>query len=475
MAINEKKKFFYKLYKYTTKWKKSKIEHLNSERKINNKNILNSKFFLFFMRKRNTLEISIILFSFILTSRQLLWPSSSNNSIKLIIEVTRHGARSPLYDNFISSVWNIPPGHLTSIGQRQHYLLGRELRRRYMIEKNFLNHSYNDEEVKVYSTDYIRTIQSAQSQLLGLYYDEGSLFNNSKMDKKFVVPPINVENWENILNDLKNNTLPFRFQPIPIKALPDKFNLILAPDENCNKIQQIKDENYQTDYYQNFEKKLHNMGFYRQFEKIFKVDASNLTIEETQQYLDIITMNRYDSRKLPENYTEEFDDLMNFAYCFRQSYLKIGNDSVLPYYVSNFFENLLEKFDEKILNSENENDKLKLEFFSAHDNNLLYILRGLGLTNYTDDFEEFMKPTKFFSYRNPQLASLLLFELHELKENYFVKVLFNDKVMKINDCEEFCSYPKFKIWLKERVLQNWEEKCSNDKKKNHLHFLDKIN
>lgn len=143
------------------------------------------------------------------------------------------------------------------------------------------------------------------------------------------------------------------------------------------------------------------MGFYKQFSEIFNVDESNFTVEQTQQFLDIITMNKFDNRELPENYTDSFDDMMNFAYSFRQFYLEVGNQTVFAFFCFEFFENLLEKFEAKV---NGQNTELKLEFFSAHDNNLIYVLRALDLMNYTDDYQEFMEPTKYFPIEtHPQL------------------------------------------------------------------------
>lgn len=414
--------------------------------------------------------IFIILFFFPLVFSKYNLKPPRSSSLKMLIEMTRHGARSPLYDNFTTSQWDLPPGELTPVGQRQHYLLGRELKKRYMTDRDYLNHSYSQEEVKVYSTDCIRTIQSAESQLLGLYYEEGRLFNQSKMIKKNVVPPINVENWEEIILDLKSFSLPFRFQPVPVKALPDKYNNILQPGSVCPKIKQIIKENFESQIHTNFEQNLHEMGFYKQFSEIFNVDASNFTVEQTQQYLDIITMNKFDNRELPENYTDSFDDMMNFAYSFRQFYLEVGNQSVLPFFVSSFFENLLEKFEEKVNGQETE---LKLEFFSAHDNNLIYVLRALDLMNYTDDYQEFMEPTKYFSYRNPPPASLLLFELHEMEGNYFVKVIFNDQVMELKGCQKFCSFPQFKLIVQQLILSDYDTQCLTSKPNDEEDLINK--
>ena len=383
---------------------------------------------------------------------------STHNSLRFLIEMTRHGARSPLYDNFTTSQWDCPPGHLTPTGKREHYLLGREMRQRYMIDQNFLSKIYKEEEIKVYSTPYPRTIQSAESQLLGLYYKAGELFNRSKMIKKYVVPHINVKNWKQIINQLKDYSLPSRFQPIEVETNFPQSGAILLPSDSCKKISTIFLENQQTEYHMNFELKLHAMGFYKQFEEIFKVNASNFTIEQTQEYLDIITMNMYDNRPLPENYTKEFNELMNFAYCFRQYYFGVGNDSVIPLYVSGFYQNLITVLDNKIADPKN---PLKMNIFSAHDNNIIYLLMSLGMANYTDDYEEFKHPTKYFTYENPPLASLLLFELHEIDNNYYIRILYNDEEMVIKGCDKYCNYEKFKQIVSKLILNDWDEQCEN--------------
>ena len=64
------------------------------------------------------------------------------------------------------------------------------------------------------------------------------------------------------------------------------------------------------------------------------------------------------------------------------------------------------------------------------------------------------------------MASLLLFELHEIDGDYFVQVIYNDEVMKMNGCEKYCSYPIFKGLLKDRILENWDEECLNGEKTN---------
>lgn len=88
-------------------------------------------------------------------------------------------------------------GQLTEAGVGQHYRLGGYIRERY---NSLLNSTYIASEIQVRSTDFDRTLMSAQSNLAGLY----PVLNNSS-DK---VP----------------------IQPIPIHTEPVGLDFVCAPD-----------------------------------------------------------------------------------------------------------------------------------------------------------------------------------------------------------------------------------------------------
>jgi len=52
---------------------------------------------------------------------------------------------------------------------RQRFLLGAYYRQRYIEEYGVLSEEYDPEEIFMVSTDVNRTIQSGQSELMGLY------------------------------------------------------------------------------------------------------------------------------------------------------------------------------------------------------------------------------------------------------------------------------------------------------------------
>ena len=99
-----------------------------------------------------------------------------NSKIKLVWEINRHGARAPSSaiqgQPKILETFGVGKGMLTPQGMRQRYLLGRYNNLRFSKQYPFLDEQIHQDEVKIQSTNVYRTIQSAYSEMHGIFPEE---------------------------------------------------------------------------------------------------------------------------------------------------------------------------------------------------------------------------------------------------------------------------------------------------------------
>ena len=126
------------------------------------------------------------------------------------IDIVRHGDRTSEFD-IPKALYKWPQGQgqLTALGMQQEFQLGTSFRKKYVDEYHLLPESYQNGTMLVFSTDFDRTLMSAQSLLLGLYpFGTGPL-----------LPGL-----------LHKPALPNAFQPVPIhvRALKNKAFKVYA-------------------------------------------------------------------------------------------------------------------------------------------------------------------------------------------------------------------------------------------------------
>lgn len=95
---------------------------------------------------------------------------AANEKLVFALDLVRHGDRTASDDlPAAPHQWMEGEGQLTALGMQQEYQLGLKLHQRYMVDNRLLSSSYQPNTIYVRSTDYDRTIMSAQSLLFGLY------------------------------------------------------------------------------------------------------------------------------------------------------------------------------------------------------------------------------------------------------------------------------------------------------------------
>jgi len=96
-----------------------------------------------------------------------------------VIQLARHGARTPNSFEYLPNQYAEKSGELTALGHIQQYFLGQEIRKRYVEDLKFLSEEYNSSEVIIKSSWKNRTIRSAYAFTSGLYPQaEGTWLEN---------------------------------------------------------------------------------------------------------------------------------------------------------------------------------------------------------------------------------------------------------------------------------------------------------
>ena len=204
--------------------------------------------------------MSPILSLFLLWLTPILFTLCSAEII-FVFEQFRHGARGSIFlypSNYVDN-YDVPwtgNGELSGVGMRQHYLIGIRNRNKY---KKLFSKTYDPREIYVLSTDQNRTIQSAQSQLLGMFPPQSGIELTDEELQISVPPNPLTPEMKKEIKALKANALPQKMQIIPIHLFgEEKKYYTLTEASECPAMKHIK-EVYQkkkivTDFYENFNK-----------------------------------------------------------------------------------------------------------------------------------------------------------------------------------------------------------------------------
>ena len=409
--------------------------------------------------------------------------NDKNESIRFVFELCRHGARTPYgglkisnftFIDYFSEEW-IGIKELTQLGIKQHFYLGLRNRIKYIDSENpLLNEIYDPQEILVYSTNSNRTILSANAQLQGLY-----LMNNTNikpLSEKQInnsLPPDFDEKYYNDGNKvLGTNSLPFNMTIVPIHLLYSEDHIIQIQDEkNCKnlkkKYNKRKNRKDLKKFLNNLDEKYSKLIFPLIKDNINSIinDSQKLFSSDytlTYNLLDQIVC-QYSNGKLNKKIIDCFNNNKNnltkkhlykdaiefFKFDFLSNATGIDEEIGL-YSLSPIMDMVINYMNKKVEKDKEKNfeyigyDVPKFLFISAHDSTV----GGL---------EAFFKAIDHdFELNYAYFASNIFIELFNNNtyninneiykaDDYFVRILFDDKKIKEYKYKDFYNLIKSKI------------------------------
>lgn len=353
--------------------------------------------------------------------------------------IIRHGARAALAPILILRHrvrWPMGYGELTASGQRQHYLLGSQLRKKYVEKEKFLPKEYDASLVYARSTYYHRTAMSTQSLVFGLYPDGADQLTEKQMrDEAIWKPPMELGIPDYIIKALNNSSMPYDVPTIPVRTFT-KANERLVAYNSCPMYNVYRKSFYKTEEF---------TKVYKKYEKSFKGACDELDLDcdyvegfEVFNYVDFLLASEFDGQ-LPElsDKPEYVENLLKFY-----TELMIGELTMNKVMKAIAMHEFSKVFPELFENATK--GGYKMVVLGTHDSTVLAYLLALGV-----DKEKFTTI--------PYAANIIV-ELRKLDTEQIVTVLyngemviemekseFNDMVRKIGnvtDWDKVCTVPK---------------------------------
>ncbi|KAM3849224.1 lysosomal acid phosphatase [Diretmus argenteus] len=288
---------------------------------------------------------------FLLTLGSVWRNLAAERKLAYVTVLFRHGDRSPVKtyptDPYQESAWPQGFGQLSQEGMRQHLELGQFLRKRY---KGFLNESYDRHEILVRSTDYDRTLMSAEANLAGLYPPSGQQI-------------------------FKPDLL---WQPIPVHTVPQAEERLLSfPLGDCPRYKQLMKETEQTEEFINV------TNTYKDFIEMVrnKTGLNNTNVESVWSVYDTLYCESRHNMTLPDWVTpdileklrilKDFGFQVMFGVYEQQEKSRLQGGLLLGEIVKNLSK----------MAAPDPNQRLKMMMLSAHDTTVAALQASLNVFN----------------------------------------------------------------------------------------------
>ncbi|XP_072186650.1 prostatic acid phosphatase-like [Excalfactoria chinensis] len=364
----------------------------------------------------------------------LLQPATAEKELKFVVAVFRHGDRSPVVnfptDLHKESEWPQGFGQLTKTGMQQLFELGQYTRKRY---SNFLNSTYNRKEFYIQSTDYDRTIMSAQSYLSGLF------------------PPTSSQIWNPDL----------LWQPIPVHVVTKSADLKLHfPLRDCPRFDELQKETQTSSEFQSRIQPY--MDFLQTMAVNTGLELNHLKILDNFQLwntYDTLYCESIHNFSLPawatKDTVDKMEKLAELALLSLFGVYKTEEKSRLQGGV------LVNTILNSIKQAANSSKERKMEVYSAHDTTTGAIQIALNI----------------FNGKLPPYAACQFFELyqddsgrHYIEMHYRNDSSVDPYLLTLPGCTSSCPLEKFAELVSPIITKNWSTECGNKDKMKDIYI-----
>lgn len=230
-----------------------------------------------------------------------------------VSQLTSEGARSNNGPNPFEKKWPFGDNEVTSMGLRQHYLVGYDLKTNYA--KNLkLEEIYSPWQVAIRSTNHNVTLMGAQSELEAIF-PPNVRPDLRDVQAKLAIPPGDVALIEDDIKALQNKIMPKNFQTLPIHSMDfDKDTVLMGTW--CSKIYDVnakatQDEKWVAEIENTYKDALTT------FRTFMKND--NLTIHDIYPYMDGVHASKFNLDNIG-TLEAVYDSLMEFRFVYLQQF-----------------------------------------------------------------------------------------------------------------------------------------------------------
>ncbi|RUS70111.1 hypothetical protein EGW08_022125 [Elysia chlorotica] len=298
------------------------------------------------------------------------WKSAA--SVVLTQVVFRHGDRSATHtyptDPHVND-WPDGLGQLSKTGMMQAYELGQYLGYRY---RNLISQEFRKDEVYVRSTNYERTLMTAECVCAGLF-------------------PVNTS-YPGFPEVLKH------WQPVPIQTVPSAEDKLLHPADTCDYVHLLKDGILAMDVSSD-----HIINDKTLMYKLSHNTGMEINVNSLHDLADTLFCQLEHNMSQPEWMTKDIQDrLLEYG----QHRPHTGPTDV-KYFSGTLLDTVIRNMKNKAGNS---SDLHRMYLYSAHDTTVAPLMSILGVDNFL---------------QVPYSAAFII-ELHLIHDQYFVKLLYRN-------------------------------------------------